>query len=98
MDTAIIDRIISDISYLHESDRFFTSNAIAETCKRVEKLMREAGLEDVVTYKFPADGKTSYGGWFMPVSWDAQEAILSEVMPDGTEKIFRKRAVYPGSF
>ena len=59
--------------------------------------MREAGLEDVVTYKFPADGKTSYGGWFMPVSWDAQEGILSEVMPDGTEKIFRKYTEEPCS-
>ena len=97
LDTAIIDRIISDISYLHESDRFFTSNAIAETCKRVEALMREAGLEDIVTYKFPADGKTSYGGWFMPVSWDAQEGILSEVMPDGTEKVFRKYTEEPCS-
>ena len=59
--------------------------------------MREAGLEDIVTYKFPADGKTSYGGWFMPVSWDAEEAILSEVMPDGTEKIFRKYTEEPCS-
>ena len=59
--------------------------------------MREAGLEDVVTYKFPADGKTSYGGWLMPVSWDAQEGILSEVMPDGTEKIFRKYTEEPCS-
>ena len=97
MDTAIIDRIISDISYLHESDRFFTSNAIAETCKRVEKLMGEAGLEDVVTYKFPADGKTSYGGWLMPVSWDVEEAVLSEITPDGTEKVFRKYTEEPCS-
>ncbi|MBR2364988.1 MAG: DUF4910 domain-containing protein [Lentisphaeria bacterium] len=97
MDTAIIDRIISDISYLHESDRFFTSNAIAETCKRVEALMREAGLEDIVTYKFPADGKTSYGGWLMPVSWDAEEAILAEVLSDGTEKVFRKYTEEPCS-
>ena len=59
--------------------------------------MREVGLEDVVTYKFPADGKTSYGGWLMPVSWDVEEAVLAEVAADGKEKIFRKYTEEPCS-
>lgn len=97
MNAETIDRIIADIAFLHESDRFFTSKSTEETCKRVEKLMGEAGLEDIVTYKFPADGKTSYGGWFMPVSWDVEEATLAEVMEDGKEKVFRKYTEEPCS-
>ena len=97
MDAKIIDRIISDISFLHESDRFFTSRSTEETCRRVEKLLREAGLEEVVTFKFPADGRTSYGGWMMPVSWDVEEATLSEILPGGEEKIFRRYTEEPCS-
>ena len=97
MDAETIDRIIADISFLHESDRYFTSGSTAETCRRVERLMREAGLEDVVTYKFPADGKTSYGGWLMPVSWDVKEAVLAEVSADGRERIFRRYSSDPCS-
>ena len=95
--TEIIDRIIADISFLHESDRCFTSKATAETCRRVEKLMRDAGFEDVITYKIPADGKTSYGGWLAPVSWDVEEAVLAEVSSDGQEKIFRRYTEEPCS-
>ena len=97
MDAETIDRIIADISFLHESDRYFTSASTAETCRRVESLMREAGLEDVVTYKFPADGKTSCGGWLMPVSWDVKEAVLAEVSADGRERIFRRYTTDPCS-
>ena len=81
-----LEYMLSCIHRIHESDRFFSYDAIKRTCSIVEGLMREIGLEEITTEWFPSDGITDYGGWLMPLCWNPKHAVLNIVFPDGTEQ------------
>ncbi len=45
-------------------------------------LMKERGLTEVVLDGMPADGRTRFGGWTMPLGWDVKQATLEVVEPN----------------
>lgn len=71
-----IDFVQDALRRIHNSDRWFSSGRMADTCRTVEGIMAGLGMTGIETRKFPADGRTDFGGWLMPLSWDAEEATL----------------------
>ena len=78
--------MLSCIRKINASDRFFSYDAMRNTCALMEELMRELHLEQVTTEWFPSDGITDFGGWLMPLCWNPEQAVLNLVLPDGTEQ------------
>lgn len=78
--------MLSCIRKINESDRFFSYDAMRNTCAIMEDLMNELHLEQVATEWFPSDGVTDFGGWLMPLCWNPAQAVLNLVLPDGTEQ------------
>lgn len=82
---------------IHASDRYFSSGRMKETCRTVEELMTGLGMSGVTTLSYPADGRTDFGGWLMPMSWDAEEAILEIVSPRTAEPLLCRYTEAPCS-
>lgn len=61
---------------IHANDRLSTFAAYNRTAEVVAGFLREAGLADVELLPLPADGKTRYGDWTMPLAWEAEEGVL----------------------
>lgn len=65
--------------YLH--DRWSTFPEYHKTCEYCKRVLEENGTSDVELVEVPADGRTKYGDWVMPLAWDAGEATLELVEP-----------------
>ena len=63
-------------------DRWFTFPKVQETAAYLVAEMKRRGVADARVLAAPADGKTQYGYWTMPLAWDAQRARLT--LSDGT--------------
>jgi hypothetical protein len=61
------------------TDRYFTFPKFAETSRNVHSMLRNAGAEAVEIIDTPADGKTRYGFWTMPLAWDVNSATLERL-------------------
>jgi hypothetical protein len=61
---------------IHANDRLSTFAAYNRTAEAVAGFLREAGLSEVERLPLPADGKTCYGDWTMPLAWEAEEGVL----------------------
>lgn len=79
--------ILDALRRIHDSDRWFSSGRMADTCRTVEGIMAGLGMTGIETRKFPADGRTDFGGWLMPLSWDAEEATLEIDSPDVSDPL-----------
>lgn len=66
---------------LHARDRWSTFRQYAETIDECARELREFGLE-VEEAAFPADGKTKFGDWMMPLAWDVDGARLEVDGPE----------------
>ena len=75
------DFAVRCVERIHRTDRWFSFDKFHQTCRTVEKIMRDIGMQEVETLTWPADGVTDYGGWMMPLAWDAREATLEVVSP-----------------
>lgn len=64
-----------------ERDRWFTFPKFRETSDYLAAEMRRQGLRDVHVIGAPADGKSQFGYWTMPMAWDVRSATL--VLSDG---------------
>jgi len=62
------------------SDRSFTFPAFQATAKLVSARLAEWGVKAEIT-DLPADGKTIFGDWKMPLGWDCSGATLEIVEP-----------------
>lgn len=78
--------MLSTVREIHCHDRWFFSKSMEECCLAVEKIMREIGLVQVKTMRFPADGCVDYGGWVMPLAWDPTDSLLEIVHFDGVQE------------
>lgn len=76
-----IDFMMDCINRIHASDRWFSSSSMRETCDVVKDIMENLDMTEIEIWDCPADGKTDYGGWLMPLSWDVEEATLEVVSP-----------------
>ncbi|MCQ2380532.1 MAG: DUF4910 domain-containing protein [Victivallaceae bacterium] len=76
--------MLDAIRRIYASDRFFSYSSMWRTCATVEEIMRDMGLTQVETLRYPSDGVRDYAGWLMPLAWDPAEATLDVVREDGT--------------
>jgi hypothetical protein len=76
--------IESQIESIFESDRKSTFTAYNETAQWLAHKMKSFGLTDVEVEPVPADGKTTFSDWVMPMAWDAEEGRLDLLNLDGT--------------
>ena len=79
---------------VYTTDRFFTFTAFQKTASYLQRRLHEAGLAEVQVVQTPADGKTQFGFWTMPLAWEAASAqleILNDRLPAGA----RMLADYP---
>ncbi len=81
------DFVMDCIRKIYATDRWYSSDKMRETCRTVEAIMRQIGLTEVKTLRYPSDGHTSYGGWVMPLCWDAREATLEIAAPEVQEPL-----------
>ncbi|MEZ5403366.1 MAG: M28 family peptidase [Bryobacteraceae bacterium] len=68
---------MTHVEAVWKTDRWFTFPKFHETSGNVAAMLRAAGAGNVEIVKAPADGKTQYGFWTMPLAWDARSATLT---------------------
>lgn len=72
---------------IHRTDRFSSFDLYQQTAGYCARQMQEIGLQQVERLPCKADGRTAYGDWFVPLAWDAREAILT--IP-GTDEVLAR--------
>lgn len=75
------ERAYNDVLGIWDIDRWFTFPGMLRSCEYSVARMKEYGLTDAQVEKFPADGRTVFGYWQMPLAWDATSATLEVVEP-----------------
>lgn len=91
------DFIMDCLRRIHADDRWFSSGRMKNTCRTVEEIMTTLGMTGITTLGYPADGRTDFGGWIMPLSWDAEEATLEIVSPETTAPLLCRYTEVPCS-
>jgi aminoglycoside 3-N-acetyltransferase len=69
-------RAVETIRRLWQAARPMDSRAVWKTAELVAAELRDAKLDGVSIAELPADGRTAFGGWLMPVFWTVDEARL----------------------
>ncbi|MFN7919038.1 MAG: alpha/beta hydrolase-fold protein [Bryobacteraceae bacterium] len=64
------------VRQVYATDRWFTFPKFDETAEFLRRTLESIGLERVEIVRPPADGKTQFGFWTMPMAWDARSATL----------------------
>jgi len=76
------ERMQSDIEEFFALSRWSSFDKIRALAQCIAARMEAIGLTDVRLIEAPADGRTAYGGWFMPKAYDVEDAKLT-VLVDG---------------
>ncbi len=63
-------------------DHWFDFSHFKQSAGYSAARLQAAGLSQVEVTSFPADGRTRYGDWVVPLAWDATEAELKIVAPE----------------
>ncbi len=64
------ERIKEQAAHLHSLEKSVCHRDFRKSTEYCEKLLRDAGLQEVRRYALPADGKTAYMDCVMPQAWD----------------------------
>ncbi len=75
------DRLAGLVEKVWQSDRLFTFSGFERTMQLCAEEMAAFGME-AETGSAPADGKTVFGDWMMPLAWDAESARLDIIAPE----------------
>ena len=73
------EEAMSWMRQVYSTDRWFTFPKFQETADYLQRTLGEIGLERVEIVSVPADGKSQFGFWTMPMAWDARQATLETV-------------------
>jgi aminoglycoside 3-N-acetyltransferase len=73
------------------------SRAVWKTAELVAAELRDAKLDGVSITELPADGRTAFGGWLMPVFWTVDEARLETDVGGQGGEILADYAAIPQS-
>lgn len=65
-----------DTIRLWKEARRMDTPAVYRAVEAAAGLLRGAGIQDVRIENVPADGKTAYNGWLMPLAWEIHEGWL----------------------
>jgi hypothetical protein len=80
--SADVDDAMRVMRSVWERDRWFTFPKFRETAEYLADEMQRRGFRDARVIGAPADGKTQFGFWTMPLAWDVRSATLT--LADGT--------------
>ena len=73
-------------------DHRFTFSSFMESARHSAGRLRDVGLDKVEVLEAPADGRSIFGDWMMPLAWEVEEATFDLVGSNGP----RARATLPG--
>jgi len=76
------DRAARLTAELWDIDHWFDFAHFKQSADYSAARLQDAGLSQVEVVSFPADGRTGYGDWVVPLAWDAREAELKIVAPE----------------
>ncbi len=88
-------RAFDDASAIHSIDRAFTFSSFHESARLTADRLRAAGLANVEILEAPADGRTVFGDWLMPLAWEVEQATFDIVTPQGRAERIADRAQTP---
>ncbi len=69
-------RCLDYLRTIFEEDRKSTFTAYGRTAVFLKEKMESLGLTDVELEPLPADGRTRFGDWSMPLAWDVTDGTL----------------------
>jgi hypothetical protein len=76
------------MSEIYSRDRWSSFDGYLKSAEYCADMLWLIGLDDVRTVTFPADGKTRFGDWIMPIAWEPIEARLRVSSPSGEQLTF----------
>ncbi len=88
---------LGTIRRLWKLARGMDSRAVRNAAEFVADELRKAKLDGVSIEELPADGRTTFGGWLMPVSWMVDEARLETAASGHGGEVFADYAATPQS-
>jgi hypothetical protein len=88
-------RVVEEASAVQAIDRHFTFSSFQQSARHSAKRLREAGLDEVQVLEAPADGKSVFGDWMMPLAWEVEGATLDVLGRDGSAERVADRAQVP---
>ena len=89
------DKLLADIGRMTRLEFGQTADDNGRAADEAASLARDAGLEDVQTLSFPADGKTEFQDKILPLAWNATAGRLTvvsspEPFPDPVIACYRR--------
>jgi len=90
-----MDDLLATLGAIRETDRLFTFPKFLEGARRTADELRAVGCEQAEVVEFPADGKTAYADFVMPLAWDVTEATLEIVEPQAEARVVARRSDEP---
>lgn len=75
-------RAMDTMLSVYSTDRWFTFPKFEQTAQYLSRRLSEGGLSKVEILGAPADGKTQFGYWTMPLAWDVKSARLDVLKPE----------------
>ena len=75
------ERIKKFVTKIYTHDRYFTFPEFHRSAKLCRDSFKESGLDNVKLEQFPADAKTKFYDYIMPIGWDAEDAELTIKLP-----------------
>jgi len=76
-------------------DHRFTFSSFMESARHSAGRLRDVGLDRVEVLEAPADGRSIFGDWMMPLAWEVEEATFDLVGSNGTAERIADRAREP---
>jgi len=88
-------RVLEDAAGIHSLDRWFTFSKFQESARHSAGRLREAGVSGVEIIQAPADGKSIFADWMMPLAWEVEGATFDVIGSDGGAQCIADRAQTP---
>jgi hypothetical protein len=80
---------------IHAVDRRFTFSSFHESARLSAGFLQDAGLSGVEILEAPADGRSVFGDWMMPLAWEARRATFDLLCADGRSERLADRDETP---
>jgi peptidase M28-like protein len=90
-----MDDLMGTLAAIRDLDRWFTFPKFLESAHRTADELKAVGCDEAEVVEFPADGKSVFADFVMPLAWDVTEATLEIVTPEGEAKVIARRSDEP---
>jgi hypothetical protein len=92
-----MDDLMRTLAAIRDLDRWFTFPKFLESARRTADELRSVGCDDAEVVEFPADGRTVFGDFVMPLAWDVGQATLEIVEPAAEARVLQRRPDEPNA-